>query len=203
MAFNDGNSLISEPWENLCELQVRGYSPGSPEGSLDPGPAVAVVCCDLIGRLLDRPAPSDVEIRRNIRRGPDAEERVESNIHRTPGKRLIVAVLPEPQMPFSYHCSVVALVLQERSNGDLPFLNRGLPAPGGRVGSKGISTREKTVSGKVTQGARGMSVGKADSLPTELVEVGSGNLRARIISAQVPVSHVVHEDNQDVWEPAL
>ena len=44
-----------------------------------------------------------------------------------------------------------------------------------------------------------MSIGKSHALLTEFVEMRGGNFGFGIISAHVTVSHVVNEDDQNMW----
>jgi hypothetical protein len=65
---------------------------------------------DVIRRRGHGTVAANVEVRRDVRGGAKAEKRVESAIHRAAGQGLVVAILPEAEMPLPHHRGAIALI---------------------------------------------------------------------------------------------
>ncbi len=92
------------------------------------------------------PVFPDVEIGRNVSRGPDSKVGIESNIDRTTWQWILIPVLFESEVPLADHFRVVALFFQERGNRCLVRFNESVLGPAPDICAKRIFAGEQTVA---------------------------------------------------------
>ena len=141
---------------------------------------------------------ADVEVRRDVRRGADAEEAVEAAIDRSAAQRLVVAVLRESEMPLPDHGGGVARAAKHRGEGDLSFVDQRPGRPLADVGPERVAPGHQPVARRVAQRPRRVGIGEAHALGRETVDMRRRDLRVRVVGAQVPVAHVIDEDDDDM-----
>ena len=84
MTMNHLDGFLGKPWENIFQLQPRSNASLPPEGTLNGRPAFGLIGINMTGGRYDDAILPDIEIRRDIRRGTDAEIVIKTSIDGPP-----------------------------------------------------------------------------------------------------------------------
>ena len=205
MLLQHGHGLLTEARQDASVTESRRDIPRPPEGPLNivPDCAGATVAGDAVAGGSHTFTVADIEVRRDVQRGVQAEVRVEAAIGRPALERFrAVEVGPalEPKVPLTHHCRRVPTLLEKRSQRCLVRLDEGALGPGAHPVfiAEGVASGQQAVAGRRAPRAGGVRVGKAASLRSQAVDVRGRDFRLRVEAGDVPVTEIVSHDEDDV-----
>ena len=117
---------------------------------------------------------------------------------------LAFGVLPKakPEMPLPDHRGVVTGLPEVGCHGRTVLLDQRSPIsvlhPALKTASPAVPAGQHGIAGGRANGGRGMSIGKGHPLLGQPVQVRGGNLGFWVEGLNVPVTHVVGENKNDV-----
>ena len=148
--------------------------------ALDRRPAFAPRGSDVTSGLFHDLISWNPKIRRNVRGRSHAEEGIEAMIHRTSGKRLVMALLFEAEMPLADYRGLITPSFQQRGDGDFALSNQWMRGPLGHIRAKRKSPGDQTVARRMTQRPRRVRIGELHLFPRQPINVRHRDLRLRI-----------------------
>ncbi len=107
-------------------------------------------------------------------------------------------------MPFANAGRSISGLLQHLRQGQATFFNQTRSAHAGKHTAHSVakchSPGQKTVSGWRANGRRTVCVHKTNPSFCHLIQIGRLDFRFRLVATHVPVSQVICQDHDDVWQ---
>ena len=154
---------------------------------------------------------AQVDVGNHVQGGGDSEPLVKALFDRAIGEGLVkdrlatfIAGPLDAEMPFPDHGSLVSSGLEIAGDCRPVVFNERFVAgrekhPALKARTPAVATGEQAIAGRGADGGAAMSVEETGAGTSEAIKVRSRDFRFWVENTHVPVSHVIGEDDHDIW----